>query len=153
MPSETSRNAESFEAREARFRVQFPNASARDILVVPLDETAARLVGEVSRQPWRHASFVPFSASGEAWRTELEQRSFDLVVVVGQAGENLGQVASIGEICIDRKIKTSGVLLRIADASPTHMAASLRSMRPWTRTLTVITEADDIPGLLHALGA
>jgi hypothetical protein len=153
MFSEARRHAVSFAATEARFRVQFPNASARDILVIPLDDMAVHLIEDVSRQPWKNARFVPFSRSGEVWRIELEQRSVDLVVVIGQAGEDLGQVNLIGEICIERQIKTSGVLLQNDGVSSTQMAATLRSMRPWMRTLTVITEADDMPGLLHALGA
>lgn len=153
MPREALRNAESFGAWEARFRVQFPNASARDILVVPLDQTVANLVEDLSRQPWKNARFVPFSGSGEAWRVELERRLVDLVVVIGQAGESLGQENFIGKICLDRQIKASGVLLCNDGVSPTQMAASLRSMRPWMRTLTVISEVDDMPGLLHALGA
>jgi hypothetical protein len=153
MFSEARRHAVSFAATEARFRVQSPNAAARDILFIPLDEMVAHLVEDMSRQPWKNARFVPFSGSGEAWRVELEQRLVDLVVVVGQAGEDLSQANLIGKICIDRQIKTSGVLLRNDGVSPTQMAASLRSMRPWMRTLTVITEVDDMPGLLHALGA
>jgi hypothetical protein len=153
MGGETFRNAESTAAREARFRLQVPNASARDILVIPVDEAVAPLVEHVSEQPWKNARFVPFSTSGEAWRVELERHPVDLVVVIGQAGENLSQVISIGEICIDRQIKTSGVLVRHDGVSLAQISASLRYMRPWMQTLAVIAETDYFPGLLHALGA
>jgi hypothetical protein len=147
------RNPESAVAREARFRLQGPNASARDILVIPLDKVVTPLVADISGQDWRNACFAGFSHDGAAWRAELDRRPVDLIVVIGQAGENFSQVISIGEICIDREIKTSGVLLRPQHVPLAQMSAALRSMRPWMRTLAVITEADYLSGLLHALGA
>jgi hypothetical protein len=154
MADKTQEVSASSWAREARFRLQAPNSSARDILVIPLDAAVAPLVSEVALQPWKNARFAAFSAAGEAWRAALDQHAAtDLVVIIGQAGEDLGQAISVGELCINRQIKTSGVLLRHDGVSLPQMSASLRSMRPWTRTLAVIAEADYLPGLLHALGA
>lgn len=146
-------NSETAAAREARFRLQAPNAAARDILVIPLDPAAGLVLGQVAAQDWTNARFVGFSASGEDWRAALERSPADLVVLLGQAGENLSQVISIGEICLARNIKISGVLLRLQDVPLSQMAASLRNLRPWTQTLAVIAEAEDLSGLLHALGA
>jgi hypothetical protein len=140
-------------AREALFRVQVPNSSARDILVIPLDEVSAPLVSAVAEQPWRNARFVPYAPSGEAWRSALDERDLDLVVMIAQAGENLSQAIAIGETCLSRQIKISGVLIRTSGVDLSKVSASLRSMRPWTQTLAVITDADYLPGLLHALGA
>jgi hypothetical protein len=153
MLNDSLKNFMSDAAREAGFRVQAPNSSARDILVIPLDEAAGRLVGTVAEQVWRNARFVPFTPLGDAWRTALGKQDVDLVVVIGNAGANLSQAIAIGEICITRQIKVSGVLMRGEEVTLSDMSASLRSMRPWTRTLAVIGEQDYLPGLLHALGA
>jgi hypothetical protein len=140
-------------AREALFRVQVPNSSARDILVIPLDEVSAPLVSAVAEQPWRNARFVSYTPFGEAWRAALDGKDVDLVVMIGQAGENLSQAIAVGETCLSRQIKISGVLVRNLSGNLANVSASLRSMRPWTQTLAVITDADYLPGLLHALGA
>jgi hypothetical protein len=153
MLSNTVQHPASRAAREALFRVQVPNSSARDILVIPLDEVSAPLISEVAEQSWRNARFVPYTPFGEAWRNALEEKHVDLVVMIGQAGENLSQAIAIGETCLSRQIKISGVLLRNLDVDLLNVSASLRSMRPWTQTLAVITDADYLPGLLHALGA
>jgi hypothetical protein len=140
-------------AREALFRVQAPNSSARDILVIPLDEASAPLVSAVAEQTWRNARFVSHTPFGEAWRSALDEKDVDLVVMIGQAGENLSQAIAIGETCLSRQIKISGVLIRNFGVDLSNVSASLRSLRPWTQTLAVITDADYLPGLLHALGA
>lgn len=137
-------------AREALFRLQAPNAVAREILVIPLDETCGRRAAEVAAEPWRNARFVPFTQKGEAWRAVLAERSPDLVMLIGRAGTELSQAIALGEICVERRIKIAGVLIRdgVLDIS-----ASLRGLRPWTQTLAVVADAEYLPGLLHALGA
>ncbi len=136
-----------------KFRVQAPNSSARDILVVPLDALSGRISEEVAQQNWRNARFVPHSVSGEAWRAALAEGNADLVVMIGQVGENLAQAVAVGETCIEKSLKISGVLLRQPESGLAEVSAALRSLRPWTQTLAVIAEVDYLPGLLHALGA
>jgi hypothetical protein len=134
------------------FRVQAPNSSPRDILVVPLDAQSARPAQALSEQAWRNARFVPFG-DADGWRSALEARRPDVVVMLATAGQNLSRAIAIGELCLTQGVKISGVLMRPDAMTSAEMSAALRSMRPWTQTLAVIGEADYLPGLLHALGA
>lgn len=140
-------------AQEARFRIQAPNSTARNIVVIPLDEVSSGLVTKTANQPWRNARFVAYAANGEGWRAALAAHDIDLVVIIGQVGESLSQTIAIGETVVTRHIKISGVLIVDEPAQLTALAGSLRSIRPWTHTLAVIGNADDLPELLHALGA
>ncbi len=140
-------------AREAKFRVQVPNSKARDILVVPLDAASETSAALLAAETWRNARFVAFSAQGQGWREAIERAGLDLVVMIGTVGQDLSQAIPLGEGCIERNIKTSGVLLRPLDVPLAEFSSALRSVRPWTQTLAIISEADYLPGLLHALGA
>jgi hypothetical protein len=153
MNNETPAGHLSVATQQARFRVQFPNSSPREILVVPLGERSDRLLNEVATQPFRNATFVPYTASGEPWRSVILDHHLDLVVMVGHIGENLAQVISIGETSLSRKVKISGVLIHKHADQVASLSSALRSVRPWTQTLSVVSEADYLPGLLHALGA
>lgn len=136
--------------REARFRIQAPNSSARDILVVPLDDAADAIVAPVIQESWRKARFAPCMPGGEAWRAALAESKPDLIVVIGKVGAEFGQVIAIGETCLVHHIKVSGVLIRRGGLP---ISSALRSLRPWTQTLAVVSDADYLPELLHALGA
>jgi hypothetical protein len=136
-----------------RHRVRAPNSQARDILVVPLDESCALLTNALSAETWRNTTFVEYSRSGDAWRDVLTGRTTDIVVMVGAAGQELSQAIAIGEHCMHGQMKISSILVRGPDVTLSQISASLRSLRPWTHTLAVIPEADYLPGLLHALGA
>jgi hypothetical protein len=136
-----------------RHRVRAPNSRARDILVVPLDESCAALTDALAPETWRSTIFVGYSRYGEAWRAVLAAREIDIVVTVGAAGHDLSQAIAIGEQCMHGQTKISGILLRAPELTLAQTSAALRSLRPWTHTLAVIPEADYLPGLLHALGA
>ena len=154
-----SESARSTSSAESRFRVQAPNAMARDILVIALDEESAKLGTLLAGQPWRRTQFVNFRRDGDApavlqtWLGAMEQRDFDLIVMVGSIGSKLDLAADIGSRCIDGGVKISSVLLAPAAASSRSISAGLLALRPWSVTLAVIAEAEYLPGVLHALGA
>lgn len=139
--------------QQARFRIQSPNSTPRKILVLPLGDQSDHLVTEIADQPYRNAQFVPYTASGEPWRSIITKQNLDLVVMIGHVGENFAQVIPIGETCLVQQIKISGVLIDKNHDGNLALSSALRSIRPWTQTLAVISEVDYLPGLLHALGA
>ncbi len=153
MESKISLGHVSAATQQARFRVQSPNSSPREILVVPLGEQSDNLLVEVASQPFRNAKFVPYTVSGEPWRNMIMDYHLDLVVMIGHVGENLAQVIPIGETCLSRQVKISGVLIHKNASQVAALSSALRSIRPWTQTLAVVSEADYLPGLLHARGA
>ncbi len=145
---------------ESSFRVQSPNSAARNILVVALEATSARLGLRLDEHPWRRTQFVNFephnmsnAAGAENWRAALDRTDLDLVVIVGSIGQNLSAVAAIGEACVLKDVKVSGVLVADSEAEPGLISAGLRMMRPWTHTLAVISDGACLADLLHALGA
>ena len=91
-------------AQEARFRIQSPNSNPRAVKVIALDSEAARLVDDISKQPWNGAAFfksLSFEQSGgdnvKAWLNDLAGHTSDLVgevanadcvVVIAGAGED-----------------------------------------------------------------
>ncbi|HQT63512.1 MAG: hypothetical protein B7Z75_07335 [Acidocella sp. 20-57-95] len=139
--------------QQASYRVQAPNSSPRELLIVPLGEASGKLLELVAQPPYRNAKFVPYTPSGEPWRKTIDERNLDLVVMVGFVGENLAQVIAIGETCIARKVKISSILIHKDASEIVALSSALRSMRPWSQTLAVVSDADYVPGLLHALGA
>lgn len=121
--------------------------------MVPLGEQSNHVLEEVAAQTYRNAKFVPYTTSGEPWRSIIMDCQLDLVVMVGHVGEHLAQVISIGETCMSRQVKISGVLIHKNANQVAALSSALRSVRPWTQTLAVVSQADYLPGLLHALGA
>jgi hypothetical protein len=152
-----SNSAQSTSAAESRFRVQAPNSLARDILVIALDEKSSALGGMLDTQSWRCAAFANFGMAaprdGEDWSAILERHDFDLIVMVGTAGGDLGGAEAIGEKGVARSIKMASVLVSPQGTPPAVISECLLDLRPWSRTLALINSADYLPGVLHALGA
>ena len=44
------------------------------------------------------------------------------------------------------------IILQTPQTSPDTLSKSLRELRPWTRTLSVFSDAEMIPDMIHALG-
>jgi hypothetical protein len=155
MLSETSRATS---AAESRFRVQAPNSSARDILVVALDEKSAKLGDMLAGQSWRGTQFADFhmpdtGANPQTWSATMERRGLDLLVMIGTVGENLQRSSQIGARSIALGTKVFGVLLAPDDTPVDAISAALLELRPWSRTLMLLSTADYLPGILHSLGA
>ena len=98
---------------------------------------------------------MPPSSSSWSWNPKLIARvkNSDLVVMIGTVGQDLAEATTIGETCMLRAVKISGVLMEPAEADPQQVSDCLRLIRPWTHTLAVVAEGQYLPGLLHALGA
>jgi hypothetical protein len=155
MLSETARATS---AAESRFRVQAPNSMARDILVIALDEKSAEQGDMLAGESWRCTEFVDFHMPGtavspQAWPAAIERRGLDLLVMIGTVGENLQESSKIGARAIALGAKVFGVLLAPDDMPADAISAALLELRPWSRTLMLLSSADYLPGILHALGA
>ncbi len=156
---EQSNSARSTTSWESQFRVQAPNSVARAILIVALDAESGKLGALLVDQDWHNATFVKFmvvdggSVAAESWRTAFDGRNFDLVVMIGTIGQDLAEATAIGETCMLRAVKISGVLMEPENTDPQQVSDCLRLVRPWTHTLAVVGEGQYLPGLLHALGA
>jgi hypothetical protein len=145
-----SGSARNTTAAESRFRIQAPNATARRILVVALDPVSQRLTRQLQRESWRGLDFVDVSG----WRAALEAHVTDVLIIISGAHQPVEAVQDIGDHVMESAagIAVSAVLLR-GGADFERVSQSLRQLRPWTRTITVLDDADDFRDVLHALGA
>jgi hypothetical protein len=161
-------------AREASYRVQYPNSKRRDVKVVALDALSASLVDEVSREPWNGAQFftsLSFSADSEpgatgdglkAWLKDLagvtndlveEVASSDFVVVVTSAGEDARAVSLIADACALHHKSLVALVVPGPQTSDAELSASMTHLRPFARMLVIASGADYITAMLTALRA
>lgn len=167
-----SESARMSSGAEARFRVDAPNAGARQVKVMALDRASEAVVMSLARSSWSGASFFTASAfsgalpdrdfSMRGWLADLTGRtrdliaevdSADLVVMVAAAGENAEAAALIGEACSLRRIGVTGLVLSGPSVTDAMLAKTLGQLRPWSLML-VIAEGDDyVEDVLHALRA
>jgi hypothetical protein len=147
------------ELRDTRYRVQAPNASFRNAMVVALDARSATLGEMLQADQWMSAVFVGFPALADdakrdraAWQKILAAHPMDSIVMVGTSGEALVMGEEVGQACLGRPMKLAAIL--IAGEAPEQIVnADLARLRPWIHTLAVLTEASSLPGLLHAIRA
>lgn len=139
----------------SRFRVQAPNSSPRDILVVALDPKSAALAPELAASSWRNTRFVNFGESAIDPRAPwLEDAALpDLLILVGTVGEDLGMADAIGPACSRRGVKVSSILLSATDPPGEALAAALLRLRPWSHMVSVLGADSYLAETLHALGA
>lgn len=174
-PSESARATA---AAESRFRVRTPNALPRAVAVVALDAPTAALATTLAARIWRGTTFFtvapeppPDAGTFAHWLRSIAGQAVDLVDTVSRAdvvqmltvaGQPTPAASLIGEACALRGVKTSGVVIDegaagggAADGEAGGGAAlsrSLRTLRPWVMTLSVIGSSGDVDEILHALG-
>jgi hypothetical protein len=161
-------------AREASYRIQYPNSKTRAVKIVALDPASAKLVDQISKEPWNGARFftaLSFSADGEpgatgaglqAWLKDLAGRTLslveeiatsDFVVVVTSAGEDARAVSVIADACALHHKSLVALVVPGEGASDADVSASMAHLRPFARMLVIASGADYITAMLTALRA
>lgn len=161
-------------AHEAAYRIQYPNSTPRLIKVIALDETAGRLVSELSKKHWNRAVFfssLTFPAMGaassenggiEAWLKDVaghatdlvaEIDSADIVCVVATPGSDAQAATIIGESCRLRHKTMIGLILQTAGVDDEALSRTLLGMRPLANMLVVANGSDYVEEMLHAMRA
>ena len=169
-----SESARMTTAHEASFRIQYPNSKPRAAKIVALDGESAKLVDEISRQPWNGAKFftsLSFFADSEpgttergmkAWLNDLAGRAMDLadevreadfVVAITAAGEDARAVSVIAAACKAHSKTLIGLVVPKPGASEADVTASLDHLRPHAAMLVVASGRDYIETMLTALRA
>ena len=77
---------------------------------------------------------------------------FDVVQMLTTAGHDAPAATLIGEACMARRVKTSGLIIDDRDADAATLTRSLHVLRPWVMTLSIIGSAEYVDEILHALG-
>ena len=142
---------------EARFRIDYPLAAARNTRVIALDAAAEVIVRAAAAEDWGQARFYLAHDPGHDLVTmngdvvplagELEQSN--TVVMVSTAGENAEAAATIGAACKVRGIMTAGLVITPGQLS----SDALLVLRPYARILLVPADEDDLVELLRATRA
>jgi hypothetical protein len=169
-----SESARMTTAREASYRVQYPNSKPRAVKVIALDPASAKIVDEISKKAWNGAAFFTAPAftteetpgatgSGlKAWLKDLAGRTMDLVaeiehcdfaVVITTAGSDARAVSVIADACALYHKSLVGLVVPGADDSDAAIAESMKHLRPYTRMLVIASGTDYIEDMLTALRA
>lgn len=167
-----SESAKMTTAREASYRVQYPNSKQRAAKIIALDAASARVVEEISQKPWNGAAFftsLAFSAESnpgagdlKAWLKDLAGRTMDLVaeveqsdfvVVITTAGADAHAVSVIADACALFNKSLVGLIVPGEDDSDAATATSMKYLRPYTRMLVIASGTDYIEAMLTALRA
>lgn len=160
-------------AKEAAFRVQYPNSTRRGVKLVALDDKSVPVVERLlSADPRRTVLLpptMPVDERGDAKRTVgsikaalgdfaartkaliAEIDPADLVVLVTAAGEEAPLAAVIGEACRARGVPITALVLDLPGAADAELATTLSKLRSYAAMLVVAREDDYIEEMLAAL--
>ena len=170
MASESSRTTT---AREAAFRIDYPNSRPRGAKLVALDEKSgpaverlasanphrAVLLGAVP-PPGPQADTSATVGSLKTWLSDLSDRvktlvdqidPTDLVVLVATAGEDIPLASVIGDACRSRGVPVTALILAADTACDAALSRSLSKLRPYASMLVVARDDDYVEDMLAAL--
>lgn len=153
-------------AAEARFRVNYPNSTARASRIVALDDEAALVIGRISGKRWDGAHFLTYQAptsgadatqpdailrfpDGEETRLSDELEGADVAVMIATADRGAEAASIIGIACALRGIMTAGLVVGNSDG----LDAAVTALRPYASVLVVSADEDYVPEMLAALRA
>ena len=169
-----SESARMTTAKEAAFRVNYPNSLPRAIKIVGLDPAGTAMVRRLAaQQDWRNATFfASVSADWDPkrpWGTPIHASLVDLsgqprdlveeigaanlVVMIATAGETAEAAALIAEVCSLKRVMITGLLLATDESSDAAVARTLKALRPYAPMLVVSGEQDYVAAMLAALRA
>lgn len=157
-------------AREAAFRVQYPNSKRRAVKVIAVDEASAKLVDQVSRLTWSGAEFFTVSsfsevaeeavAPGGAHRPGDGALSLfgtlagaDSVVVVASVGEDTQAAGLVAAACRQYRITLIVLVVPRQDETAAELETSLRLLRPHAHMLVIAEDRNYVEAMLTALRA
>jgi hypothetical protein len=168
-----SQSARAITAKEAAFRVEYPNSSPRAVKLIALDEASVPVVERLVRaNPRRGALVAPFpsaetgaDAAGTVGSIKVQLTEFvartkaliaeidpaDLIVLVATAGEEVPLASVIGEAGKARGVPVTALVLDTDGVRDEALAATLTKLRPYASMLVVARGQDYIEEMLAAL--
>lgn len=115
-------------AAEARFRIQTPPPTRRDVRTIDLDA----------------------ATDTDVMRFIADIRSADLVLMVVRAGGNTTAVSAIGAACSELRVMTHTVVLRNQAAAEAAVSKTLAAVRPWSLMVVVVDRRDYVDDILKS---
>jgi hypothetical protein len=169
-----SESARMTTAREAAFRIPYPNSLPRAVKVVALDDASVPLVRRLAEAgEWRNAKYfgsisahwdpkrprgTPINASlvgldGAESDLVAEIGGANLVVMITCAGGSAEAASLIAEACSLKRVMITGLLLTSEKSSDEEVARTLKALRPYAPMLVVSSEPEYLGAMLTALRA
>lgn len=161
-------------AKEAAFRVDYPNSARRAVKLVALDDKSIAIVERLLRADSRRTALLlsrpdTQTPTGDARQTvgsikaalsDFASRTkaliadidpTDLIVLVSVAGEEEQLAAVIGDACRARGVPVTALILDSGTTPDDALAASLTKLRPYASMLVVARGDEYIEDMLSAL--
>jgi hypothetical protein len=168
-----SESARMTTAREAAFRVAYPNSLPRAVKVVALDAASVLLVRRLAAEEWRNTTFFTGIAGdwdpSRPWGTPIHASLIDLdgnrhdlvaeiggatlVVTISTAGATADAASLIAEACSLKRVMITGLLLTTEASTDEEVAKTLKTLRPHAPMLVVSSEPDYVVAMLTTLRA
>jgi hypothetical protein len=169
MPSSCARAAT---AKEARFRIDYPNSKPRATKVIALDRESGRALRALQDGNWHGARFLTFAgarrlgegleqltidaklrdAAGREVDLATEVESADSVIMMVAAGSSASAAEVIGNVCLARGVMTTGLIIAGSDRAA-EVSRTLRNLRPFAAMLVVSSGPEYVAEMLTALRA
>jgi hypothetical protein len=169
MPSSCARAAT---AKEARFRLDYPNSKPRATKVIALDRESESALRTLQDRSWHGARFLSFAgasrlgaglaqltidarlrdAAGREVDLVAEVESADSVIMMVGAGSSASAAEVIGNACLARGVMTTGLVIAGSDRSA-EVSRTLRNLRPFAAMLVVSSGSEYVAEMLTALRA
>ena len=152
-------------AREARFRVDYPNSKSRVSRVIALDAGADALLHAITNEPWRVAHLLTFvgpiesdrgepdaqlrSLDGFETRLSDELVGADVAIMIATDDTGADGASIVGRACASRRIMTAGLVVP-GEEDP---GDAVNALRPYAAVLVVSADEGFVPEMLGALRA
>jgi hypothetical protein len=169
MPSSCARAAT---AKEARFRIDYPNSKPRVTKIIALDRESERELQALQHGNWHGARFLTFAgasrlgegleqrtigaklrdAAGREVDIVAEVESADSVIMMVGAGSSASAAEVIGNVCLARGVMTTGLVIAGSDRAA-EVSRTLRNLRPFAAMLVVSSGTEYVAEMLTALRA
>jgi hypothetical protein len=166
-----SESARVTSAQESRYRIDYPNSRPRVSRIIALDERSMQALATLKDYPWNGARFLRFlrPLAGSATLPNLpvdavlqdaganeaklgeEIAAADVIVMVTTAGSAPDAAEIIGNACLVRGKRASGLVL--AGDGGEDLTRTLKALRPYAAMLVVSSGEDYIAEMLAALRA
>jgi len=168
-----SESARATTAKEAGFRIDYPNSRPREAKLIALDEKSSPAVERLARANAHRAVLLgaappPGPPAGAAetvgslkvWLSDFNERvktlldridPTDLVVLVATAGEEIPLASVIGDACRVRGVPVTALIIAADVVSDAALSASLSRLRPYASMLVVARGDDYVEDMLAAL--
>lgn len=128
MTTLTSESARMSSAAEARFRIQTPPPTGREVRTIDLDA----------------------ATDADMMRFIADIRNADLVLMVVRAGGNTTPVSAIGTACSELRVMTHTVVVRDEAAADAAVSKTLGEVRPWSLMVVVVDRPDYVDDILKS---